>query len=127
MKEQEEKTPMTVFAGYVENITSRKDKTWKITIGTNELTPEKAVGVLALQNAFGFIAFKEQEFKQDEETALDGIDLDLGGGGKTPSQRLRNTFYVLWKSDNKGFKSFRDYYSHMMESVIDFYKGKIDS
>lgn len=117
---------MTVFAGYVENITSRKDKTWKITIGTNELTPEKAVGVLALQNAFGFIAFKEQEFRHDEETALDEIDLDLGGGGKSPSQRLRNVFFVLFKANNKGFKTFKDYYANAMEGVIDFYKGKIE-
>jgi hypothetical protein len=122
---QEEKTPITVFAGYVESISSRKDKTWKITIGTNELTPDKAVGLLALQNAFGFIAFKEQDFQHDEETALDAIDMDLGGGGKSPSQRLRNTFYVLWKANNKGFKTFKDYYSNAMEGVIDFYKGKI--
>ncbi len=124
--EQPEKTQLIVFPGYVEGMSSRKDKTWKITISTNELTPDKVAGILMLQNAFGYIAFKEQEFKHDEETALDEIEQDLGGGGKSPSQRLRNVFFILWKNNNKGYKLFRDYYANAMEGVIDFYKGKIE-
>lgn len=117
---------ITIIPGYVAGISSRKDRTWRITLETQELTPDLVASAMQLMNKYGFVAFKEAEFQHDEETSLDEIDMDLGGGGKSPSQRLRNVFYVLWKKENKGFKSFKDYYAHRMENVIDFYKEKID-
>lgn len=117
---------ITLIPGYVAGMSSRKDRTWRITIETQELTPDAAGEIMQLMNKYGCMAFKEAEFQEDEETALDEIDMDLGGGGKSPSQRLRNVFFILFKQNNKGYKSFKDYYANCMENVIDFYKGKID-
>jgi hypothetical protein len=32
---------MLILSAILENMTSRKDKTWKIVFGSNELTPEQ--------------------------------------------------------------------------------------
>ena len=46
-------------------------------------------------------------------------------GGKTPSQRMRNVLFILWKQDPEGYKDFNLYYISRMEKFIDALKENI--
>ena len=40
----------------------------------------------------------------------------------SPSKRLRDVYFVLYKKDSQGFKEFDDYYNDKMEKLIKHYK-----
>jgi hypothetical protein len=62
---------MIILPAQIEGLTARKDKTIKVTFGTQELTPVDAAQVFQLNQKFCYIAIKEESFQQDE---LDNID-----------------------------------------------------
>jgi uncharacterized protein YeaO (DUF488 family) len=41
---------------------------------------------------------------------------------ESPSKRLRDVYFVLYKKDKQGFKEFEDYYNDKMEKLIQHYK-----
>ena len=66
------------------------------------------------------------EVTVDEIEIIDNIDIELGNS-KTPSQRLRNTLYVLWSNKPEGFTEFKEFYKFKMEKIINHLKSKIDA
>mgnify|MGYP006921301246 CR=1 FL=1 len=112
----------------VEGISTRRDKTLKVTIGTQELTPDKMAQLLAQwSEGYGVMAFKKEEFADEERKALESIQLDKEDmGGKTPSQRLRSCLYALWESNNRGYNTFASFYESRMEQFITIVKKRID-
>lgn len=118
---------VTVFAATVENITTRKDKTLKITIGTQELPPEKMAALFAMQNNIGYVAIKAEDFGRAEIEALESAKAELSDGdtSKTDSQRLRNVLYRLWEQNPEGFKTSALHYASKMEEIITHFKGKL--
>jgi hypothetical protein len=112
----------------VEGISTRRDKTLKVTIGTQELTPDKMAQLLAQwSEGYGVMAFKKEEFADEERKALEAIQLDKEDmGGKTPSQRLRSCLYALWESNNSGYNTFASFYESRMEQFITIVKKRID-
>ena len=116
---------MILFPAILENITSRKDRTWKITLGTNELTPDQVLGLSGYLNKFCFAALKSDEFKSKEIETVENLKSDFEDTGKSPAQRLRNVLFILYKQDQEGYTMFDDYYKHKMEGFIEHLKGKI--
>ena len=116
---------MLIITGILEGYRSLKDKTLKITFETNEPTPEQLVGIATLIGKFGYLAFKEDQFKSQEKDVLESLESDYEDKGKTPSQRLRNVLYVTWQHDNKGYKDFNLYYEYMMEQMIKRWKSQL--
>jgi len=119
---------VTVFAATVENIATRKDKTLKITIGTQEIPPEKMIALLGMQNAVGYVAIKAEDFGQSELEALEAAKAEVTDGDttKTASRRLRNVLYLLWKQDPEGFETSELHYASRMEQLINQIKKKLD-
>jgi hypothetical protein len=115
----------TILPVYVENISTRKDKTVKITLSTQELTPEKAGQLFGFMNQLIVAYLKYADINQDEIDLVDTIDPEFGG--KTQSQRMRNTLYILFQQNNEGFKDFNSYYSNKTEKFIKYLKSKIES
>jgi hypothetical protein len=112
-----------LLATYIENITTRKDKTVKLTLGTQELSPGKAGELFQLMNKLTVTYLSEKEISQREMDQADKLDPEFGG--KTQSQRLRNVFYKLYEQAPEGFKDFSTYYHSKMDLVIEHYKTKI--
>lgn len=113
-----------LFAATVEGIRSRKDKTVALTLGTQELTPEKA-GQLFNTNSHlvtCYLSIKET-VTEDEQELIDSIEVEAPG--KTPSQRLRNVLFLLWKSAPEGYKDFNLFYLHNMEKLLNHFKSKL--
>jgi len=107
---------MIILPAQIENLTSRKDKTIKVTFGTQEMSPSDAAQVFQLNQRFCYIAIKEESFQQDELDNIDSIKTDLESN-KTPSQRLRGILYINYQQDTEGFKEFMTYYISKMEKL----------
>ena len=65
---------MIIIPAQLESVGTRKDKTLKLTFGTNELSPAQASELFTIANQFGYLAFKDE----DGEPLVDKI-LDTAG------------------------------------------------
>lgn len=117
---------MIIIPAILESYRSLKDKTIKLVFETNEPTPEQLTGIALNIQKFGYLAFKDEPFKQKEKEVLEGMKSDFEDRGKTPAQRLRGVLYRLWEKDGEGFKNSLDHYNSKMESIIAHLKGKLD-
>jgi hypothetical protein len=108
---------------YVENITTRKDKSVKITLGTQELSPGKAGELFNLMNSLAMTYISPKDVSQKEIDQVDKLDPELEG--KTQSQRIRNVLYKLFEQNSEGFKTFDTYYKSKTEMYIEHLKAKI--
>ena len=117
---------MLIFPGILESWRSLKDKSYKIIFETNELTPEQAAGINASLGKFGFIAFKEDAFKDKEKEFIDTLETDFDDQQKTPSRRLRAVLYRNWEQNSEKYEDFQLYYNFKVEKIITHYKNKLD-
>lgn len=113
-----------LLPAYVEGIRSRKDKTMAITIGTNELTPQKAGELFSLNGKLVTVYLSDTGVSKEEQSVIDSMEPDMPG--KSPSQRLRSVLYLLFEQDNEGFKDKNMHYQHYLEKIIEHYKTKLD-
>lgn len=112
-----------LLSTYVENISTRKDKSIKITLGTQEVSPSKAGELFSLLNHLATTYICPYEIDQKELAQVDKIDPELGG--KTQSQRLRNVLFVMFEQNHDGFKEFDSFYKATMDKIIEHYKSKL--
>ena len=115
---------MLKISGIVESISTRKDKTLKLTIGTNEMSPADAADVFQLNQQFCYLGIKVEPFQKEEQDLIDSMKSDYEG--KTPSQRLRGVLYRNWELNNEGYNNFNSYYVTKMELIVTHYKNKLD-
>ena len=116
---------MIILPAQIEGLTSRKDKTIKVTFGTQELSPVDAAQVFQLNQRFCYIAIKEVNFQQDELDDIESLKTDLETN-KTPSQRLRGILYINYQHNPEGYKDFTTYYIAKMEILCEHFKSKLD-
>lgn len=97
----------------------------RIWVSTNELVDSQ----IALINrygdnkTFGYFFFSPEKIKIQDIKDVPEIEPEFKGG-KSPSQRLRNTFYILWEQNGaKG--DFEDYYKYQIEKIITTIKEKL--
>ena len=117
---------MITIGGQIESISSRKDKTIKLTIGTQELNPQQAAELFTLTQQFCYLALKPEYFTKEETDLIDNIKSDLDTQ-KTPSQRLRGILFINYQQDNKGDKDFSTYYQSEIDKICEHYKNKLTS
>jgi hypothetical protein len=116
---------MITLTGILNSPQGLKDGTMKVSINFNEQPPEKLGALFAMNNKFLYVALKEEPFLNEEKKLLEELKSDEQIG-KSPSQRVRSTLYVLYDQDNEGFASFDQYYKFKIEKYIDFLKSKIN-
>jgi len=117
---------MIIIPAILESFRSLKDRTYKLTFETNELTPENMVGLNESLGEFGFLAFKKDAFKQSEKDTLNKLETDFDNPKKSKSQRLRAVLYLNWQKNSEGFKSQEQHYDYYLEKFIDHMKSKLD-
>lgn len=112
-----------LLSAMIENITTRKDRSVKVTIGTQELSQGKAGELFTLLNNLAVVYISPKEIDQKEVDQVDRLDPELEG--KTQSQRIRNVLYKLFIQDHEGHKDFDTYYKAKTEMYIEHLKSKI--
>ena len=88
---------MIILPSILESFRSLKDKSYKIVFESNELTPEQMVGLNGSLGRYGFLAFKEDEFKQSEKDILNNLESGFEDKRKSSGQRLRAVLYRNWE------------------------------
>ena len=116
---------MIILPAILESIRSLKDRTYKLTFETNELTPEQLTGVGKNIQRFGYLAFDDKELDSEALGIIKNTKVDFEDNTKTDSQRLRAALYVYYTQDNKGFDSFETFKNHHMEKFINHVKSKL--
>jgi isopentenyldiphosphate isomerase len=116
---------MIILPAQIESIASRKDKTVRITLGTQELSPAQAAEIFQLNQKFCYTAIKEELFTTTEADEINALKTDLDTE-KTPSQRLRGILYVNYQQKAEGYKDFATYYQAKMEKICEHFKSKLD-
>ena len=113
------------FSGILEKVTTRADRSYAITIGTQELSPEKGAALLGLFQIFANFAISQNNISTEELEQDSNLDVSFIKQGKSPCQRLRNTLFILWKQNNEDFENFNSYYLSKMEGILNIMKSKI--
>lgn len=114
----------TLFAANIEGLRSRKDRTIALTLGTQELSPEKAGEIFTLNQKLTMVYISPADTIPDEDLdIIDSIEPDLPG--KSPAQLLRSVLYLNWKNNPEGFKDKNLHYMHHMEKITEHYKSKL--
>ncbi|HKK12412.1 MAG TPA: hypothetical protein VJ945_06245 [Flavobacteriaceae bacterium] len=117
---------MIILPATLETYASLKDKTVKLVFYTLELTPDNLVGIASSIQKFGYLAFKEDRFKDNEKKLLEGLKSDYDDHKLSKGQRLRNVLYRLWQQQPDGYEDFNLYYEFRMEKIIDHFKTKFE-
>jgi len=116
---------MLLLPAQIENVSTRADRTMKVTIGTQEATPQAAELVM-LNQKMVYVAIKETAFDADEIEALEELQSEfVDDTKKRPSRRLRDVLFRVWEKKNKGFEDFNLFYLHQMDKMIDHFKTKL--
>ena len=119
----------------LEGINSKKDNTFSLRFGTQELTETQKLDVIRAQNGFGILVFKyDKESLTDKEMKeIDNIDVDIYEKNKSQSERLRNVLYRFFEqTELQGHESketirhlFSDFYRTKTEQIISHFKSKL--
>ena len=115
---------MLILPAVFESFRSLKDRSYKLTFETQELTPEQLTGLGHSLNYPGFLAFNKDVFKK-EQTDILKTPVDYEDTGKSKAQRLRAVLFVYWKQNNQGYEDFELFYSFHMEKIISHFKDKL--
>lgn len=115
---------MTIIGCIIEGITSRKDKTVKLTIGTQELSPDSAAQIFGMNQQFCYVALKKETFNPNEVDTIESLKTDMDSV-KTPSQRLRAILFRNYEQNGEGYADFATYYQAKMEKICDHFKAKL--
>lgn len=108
----------------IENISTRRDGTIKVTIGTNELSQGKAGELFALNGKIAAVYISPKEtISQKEMDQITQIDPEVEK--KTQSQRLRAVLFRLWEQKPEGFGDFESFYKNRMNALIEQIKSKL--
>lgn len=113
-----------IIAAQVESVSTRRDRTVKIVIGSQELSPANAGELMGLANKLVAVYISPKEtLTQAELNQVDAIDPEFPG--KSQSQRLRAVLFVLWQHAPEGYKDFDVFYKFQTEKIIDNIKSKL--
>jgi hypothetical protein len=102
-------------------ISSKVDGGLSLRFVTKELTPDEKLTALEFQNTYGWVLFRENEFKPEDVPAQDADVF-----GKSLSQRLRDVLFVWWTQLPEPRPDFIIFYKHQMEQRINDVKSKLD-
>ena len=116
---------MIKLSGIIESIATRKDKTIKLSIGTQELTPTEAADIFQLNQQFCYFAIKPEPFTKVEQDLINSLKTEFDNI-KSPSQRLRSILFINYEQDSQGYKDFNSYYQYQMEKICEHYKSKLE-
>lgn len=114
-----------LLAAIVENVSTRRDGTLKLTLGTQEMSQGKAGELFTMQNkTIAVYLSVKDSVPQSVMDQVDAVDVDMPG--KTKSQRQRAVLFRIWELQKEGHKTFESYYAFKMEAHINELKEHLN-
>lgn len=115
---------MILIAGQLEGLTTRKDKTIRLTFGSQELSPKEFAEIFAMNQQFCYIGIKPEPFSKIESDSIESLKTEYDDM-KSPGQRLRAILYRNHEQEPEGFKTFAEYYLFKMDKLCEHFKTKL--
>jgi hypothetical protein len=109
----------------IEAISTRKDKTVKLTIGSQELPNAKAGELFSMQNSIVNLYLSNNLIQDEMMAEIDKVSIDTIDKEKSPSKRLKAVLYVWWEQSDK-IGTFDEFYRIKMEEIITHFKSKLE-
>lgn len=118
-----DKRGLVILPAIFTKMTPRKDKSWKLEIETRELAGED---VRIMADRLGTEGYWLNSPNSDIQAVdIPTTEADSGLEGKTPSQRLRSTLFVLWQQVGEP-DDFNRFYATNIEKMIDVVKARLE-
>ena len=109
----------------VKGVRTLVDGSISIAVETNELSDAKAGHLMSFRKKIAMMYLSPKDvITQKEIDQVNAMHADLPQG-KTPSKRMYNVLYILWKQDPEGYKDFPMYYEVKMNRYIEELKTNI--
>lgn len=107
--------------GIITGVSSRADRSLRVSFVTPELTTAERSIFMELQNI-------NSEFNINplEEKSAEVVKIDKDLNPKSQSVRLRNVLYILFTQNPENHNDFTEYYRAKMEGFIEHLKTKIE-
>ena len=115
---------MIMLSGLIESLSTRKDKSIKITIGTQEMSPKESAELFQISQQFCYIAIKSEPFNHQEMEAIESLKTEFEEI-KSPSKRLRAILFRNFELNNEGYKDFNLYYFAKMNELCEHFKANL--
>lgn len=112
-----------LLAAMVESINTRKDKSVKLILGTQELAPLEAGQLFQYMNQLVSVYLCPSSIDNRELEQIDKVEPELNN--KSQSQRIRAVLYLCHQQNSEGFKTFDEYYKAKTEKYIEHLKSKL--
>lgn len=122
---KQNKTHVTV-PGILDAIQTKKDRTLKLTFGTQELSPEENAALMSLVHAGGYVTFSNFALSDSETRDIPNIVPSTLETKKSPAERLRNVLWHVFDQTTDKEHGFEVFYKDTMEILIDHYKSKLN-
>jgi hypothetical protein len=116
---------MIIIPAIYEGSRDLRDRTKKLTFGTNEITPEQAANLQMMVQEYCYLAIKMEPFTGEQQEIINDLKSDIDSFGKSPGQRMRGVLYRLWEQSSEGYVDFNLYYNFKMEQLISHLKTKL--
>lgn len=110
-----------ILSAQLTKVASKADRTYNLQFNTQELGGEYSAELMGeIMNQVWLVIARSGD---DVPQAPEGTPEDMIA--RTPSQRLRAIYYLLWKQSNST-TDFDSYYATCMERIIDQLKEQIN-
>lgn len=113
----------TLLAAQIDSIRTLKDKSLKITLESQELTPQVKAELMSYDGLLK-VLISDTNIQNEIISEVDNLDLEVGEK-RSPSERLRNVLYILWEQNPSGYDDFNLFYRNRMERIINQIKDKL--
>jgi hypothetical protein len=109
----------------VESVSTRKDRTYKLVLGSQELDPKQAAELFGLNNCLAYCYLSVRQIQTDIMVEIDKQSIDMVDTIKSPSKRMKSVLFLIWQNDNGGYDDFELFYRNRMELMINQLKQKL--
>jgi len=106
----------------IESIRTLADGTVKLSVETQELSPENMAQLFSLARKLGWFVFKESEIKE-EDIPLEKVEFKED---KTLDERLNAILFAYHMTKTNDSKTFHTFKRDVYEVLIQRYKNKLD-
>ena len=107
---------------YLTRLSTTQDGSLSLGFNTQEMGLAQQMEAFSYHRKFGHLVFSANAISDSDIPKTPARD-----NRKTPSQRQRNTLFVLWKQTQPANSDFEAYYSSRMEKIIDQLKSELDN
>jgi hypothetical protein len=115
---------MIMLGGLIESLSTRKDKSIKVSIGTQELSPKESAELFQMSQQFCYIAIKPEPFQHEEIDTINSLKTEFSEI-KSPSKRLRAILYRNFELNNEGYQDFNMFYFAKMDEICEMFKSNL--